>query len=182
MPKHAAGLDAANMTSRVTGRARYAKRATNCEGHRSFDWASILFHYPTTWLYSGARCTTSHFSVFSQTWRPANRRPTSLTAETVRFQEQTLLVMLRACLTLLLPGEPPAVQWDHNFHGYIYTVYDLHKMATSELMEGTSCREELKRKRQRYPFWTGRKLTTACSTHFPYVPTQHKCSSGQNME
>jgi hypothetical protein len=104
MPKHAAELDAAIMTSWVTA-ARHTNCATNSEGQRSFDWASISFHYPKTWLYSGARYTPSHFSVFSQTWRRANPTPTPVPAETVRFQEQTLLATLRACLMLLLPGE-----------------------------------------------------------------------------
>jgi len=44
----------------ICNRARYTKCATNSGGQRSFDWASILFQYPTTWFYSGARYTARH--------------------------------------------------------------------------------------------------------------------------
>jgi hypothetical protein len=68
----------------MCNRARYTKCATNSGGQRSFDWASILFHYPTTWFYSvydtpqGTAVAWPnaqeklHFRVFSQTWRRAN--------------------------------------------------------------------------------------------------------------
>jgi hypothetical protein len=100
----------------MCNRARYSKCATNSGGQWSFD---LAFQYPTTWFYSGARYTIHRKA---QLWHDQTHRknsisvyfhkrdgvlitPKSIPAETVRYQEQTLLATQCACQTLLLPRE-----------------------------------------------------------------------------
>lgn len=165
MPKHAAELAAAIMTPCATGLETLNVQPILKDSDRF--WLSLHF-VPVSNDMILLRCTIHRKA---QLWHDRTHRknsisvyfhkrdgvltPKSMPAETVRYQEQTLLATLCACQTLLLPRERR--QYNEVAISMVTTTRSTGYTKWRCLSRRKGCaiyREELKRKIQRYPVYT----------------------------
>jgi len=164
MPKHAAELDAAIMTSCATG-------LDTLNVHPILEESGCLteLHFvpvPNDIILLCARYTARHSCGMTERPRKTpisvyfHKRdgvltPKSIPAETVRYQEQTLLATLCACQTLLLPRERQqynevAISMVTTTRSTGYTKWRCLRRRKGRAIY----REELERKIQCYPVYT----------------------------